>query len=106
MSRVSRTRAAALLAVAAALWPSPAQGRTAAFTGSGTSDWKGHRCGENYCAQGNILTGPEVVQAMTASFESSSGMLADRLLAALDAAQPAGGDARGDPEFKRLIGQP
>ena len=72
-----------------------AQGRTAAFTGSGTNDWKGHRCGENYCAQGNILTGPEVVQAMTASFESSSGALADRLLAALDAAQAAGGDARG-----------
>ena len=41
-----------------------AQGRTAAFTGAGANDWKGHRCGENYCAQGNILMGPAVVQAM------------------------------------------
>lgn len=72
-----------------------AQGRTAAWTGNGANDWKGHRCGTNYCAQGNILTGAEVVDAMVRSFESSSGPLAERLLAALDAAQAAGGDARG-----------
>ncbi|MCG8468436.1 MAG: DUF1028 domain-containing protein [Gemmatimonadetes bacterium] len=71
------------------------QGRTAAWTGDGASDWKGHACGKNYCAQGNILTGPEVVEAMAASFESSSGPLAERLMDALDAAQSAGGDARG-----------
>lgn len=71
------------------------QGRTAAWTGTGASDWKGHRCGVDYCAQGNILTGPEVVDAMAASFESSSGSLAERLMDALDAAQAAGGDARG-----------
>lgn len=71
------------------------EGRTAAWTGTGASDWKGHRCGVNYCAQGNILTGPEVVDAMAASFESSTGSLAERLMDALDAAQAAGGDARG-----------
>ena len=71
------------------------EGRTAAWTGTGASDWKGHRCGVNYCAQGNILTGPEVVAAMAASFESSTGTLAERLMDALDAAQAAGGDARG-----------
>ncbi|WP_419165407.1 DUF1028 domain-containing protein [Candidatus Palauibacter sp.] len=71
------------------------EGRTAAWTGTGASDWKGHRCGVNYCAQGNILTGPEVVAAMAASFESSTGTLAERLMDALDAAQTAGGDARG-----------
>ena len=71
------------------------QGRTAAWTGAGASDWKGHRCGVDYCAQGNILTGPEVVDAMAASFESSTGPLAERLMDALDAAQAAGGDARG-----------
>jgi uncharacterized Ntn-hydrolase superfamily protein len=71
------------------------QGRTAAWTGPGTSDWKGHHCGEGYCAQGNILAGPEVVQAMAESFEASSGPLAERLMDALDAAQAAGGDARG-----------
>jgi uncharacterized Ntn-hydrolase superfamily protein len=70
-------------------------GRTAAWTGQGASDWKGHRCGTNYCAQGNILVGPEVVQAIANSFESSSGPLAERMLAALDAGQAAGGDARG-----------
>ncbi len=70
-------------------------GRSAAWTGIGASDWKGHRCGVDYCAQGNILTGPEVVDAMAASFESSIGHLAERLLDALDAAQAAGGDARG-----------
>ncbi|WP_419939624.1 efflux transporter outer membrane subunit [Candidatus Palauibacter sp.] len=71
------------------------QGRTAAWTGTGASDWKGHRCGVDYCAQGNILTGPEVVDAMAASFEASAGPLAERLMEALDAAQEAGGDARG-----------
>ena len=71
------------------------QGRTAAWTGSGTSDWKGHKCGEDYCAQGNILMGSEVVDAMAVSFEASNGPLAERLLDALDAAQVAGGDARG-----------
>lgn len=70
-------------------------GRTAAWTGQATNDWKGHRCGMDYCAQGNILAGPEVVDAMVRSFESSSGPLAERLMDALDAAQAAGGDARG-----------
>ncbi len=70
-------------------------GRTAAWTGEGASDWKGHKCGADYCAQGNILTGPEVVEAMAASFEASGGPLAERLMDALDAAQAAGGDARG-----------
>lgn len=71
------------------------QGRTAAWTGPGASDWKGHRCGVDFCAQGNILAGPEVVDAMVRSFESTSGPLAERLMDALDAAQAAGGDARG-----------
>jgi uncharacterized Ntn-hydrolase superfamily protein len=71
------------------------QGRSAAWTGSGTNDWKGHHCGVDFCAQGNILAGPEVVAAIVRSFESSSGPLAERLMDALDAAQSAGGDARG-----------
>jgi uncharacterized Ntn-hydrolase superfamily protein len=71
------------------------QGRTAAWTGPSTNDWKGHKCGTNYCAQGNILTGAPVVEAMAKSFEASTGPLAERLMDALDAAQAAGGDARG-----------
>jgi uncharacterized Ntn-hydrolase superfamily protein len=83
-----------------------AQGRTAAWTGTGANDWKGHRCGVNHCAQGNILTGAEVVDAMVRSFESSTGPLAERLLAALDAAQAAGGDARGMQSAALVIAKP
>lgn len=71
------------------------QGQTAAWSGPGANDWKGHTCGVDYCAQGNILVGPDVVAAMVRSIASSSGPLGERLLAALDAAQAAGGDARG-----------
>ena len=83
-----------------------AQGRTAAFSGTGANDWKGHRCGTDFCAQGNILTGPEVVDAMVRSFEASRGPLAERLLDALDAAQAAGGDARGMQSGALMIVRP
>jgi uncharacterized Ntn-hydrolase superfamily protein len=82
------------------------QGRTAAWSGPETNDWKGHRCGPNYCAQGNILAGPAVVQAMVASFEASAGPLPERLMAALDAAQAAGGDARGMQSGAIVIARP
>lgn len=81
-------------------------GRTAAWTSPTISDWKGHRCGENYCAQGNTLAGPDVVEAMAHSFENSSGPLAVRLLDALDAAQAAGGDRRGMQSAALLILRP
>ena len=72
------------------------QGRTAAFTGSETSSWGGHRQGENYAAAGNILTGEAVIEAMAAAFEQSAEEeLAERLLRALEAGQQAGGDRRG-----------
>jgi uncharacterized Ntn-hydrolase superfamily protein len=71
------------------------QGRTATWNGPSTSDWKGSKCGVNYCAQGNTLAGPGVVSAMAKSFESSSGPLAERLLNALDAGEAEGGDKRG-----------
>lgn len=82
------------------------QGRTAAWTGPGANDWKGHKCGTNYCAQGNILVGAPVVEAMSKSFESSSGPLAERLMDALDAAQAAGGDARGAQSGAIVIVRP
>ena len=72
------------------------QGRTASWDGPGANDWKGHRCGASYCAQGNILAGPQVVDALAKTYESTSGRpLAERLMDALDDAQAAGGDARG-----------
>jgi len=79
------------------------QGRTAAFTGSGPGEWKGHKCGVNYCAQGNSLTGPGVIDAVVRSFETSSGPLADRLMSALEAGQAAGGDRRGKQEAYLII---
>ena len=82
------------------------QGRTAAWTSPTITDWKGHHCGVNYCAQGNTLAGPGVVEGMVKSFESSSGPLAERLLDALDAGQAAGGDKRGRQSAALLILKP
>lgn len=72
-------------------------GRAAQHTGSGPGAWAGHRSGPNYAAQGNVLVGPEVVDAVAQSFEASEGSnrhLADRLIEALMAGQVAGGDRR------------
>ena len=72
-------------------------GRGAQHTGSGTSPWAGHRAGLNYVTQGNLLVGPEVLAAVSASFEGTAGStrhLADRLIDALAAGHAAGGDAR------------
>ena len=72
-------------------------GRSAQHTGTGTSPWAGHRAGTNYVTQGNLLTGPEVLAAVAASFEGSAGAprhLADRLIDAIAAGHAAGGDAR------------
>lgn len=72
-----------------------AQGRAAAHTGSACYDWAGHVVGDGFTAQGNILTGGTVAQAMALAFQSASGELAERLLAALAAGDDAGGDSRG-----------
>ena len=72
-------------------------GRAAQHTGSGPGAWAGHRSGRNYAVQGNVLTGPEVVDAVAAAFEASEGSgrhLADRLIEALMAGQREGGDRR------------
>jgi len=72
-----------------------ADGRGATHTGGRCMNWAGGHAGPGYAVQGNILTGPEVVDAMAESFEASSGALADRLLLALAAGDAAGGDRRG-----------
>lgn len=83
-----------------------AEGRVRAYTGSGTSAWAGHIEGENFSAQGNILAGEAVVQAMAEAFESSTGPLALRLMDALDAGEAAGGDARGKQAGGVLVVKP
>lgn len=62
---------------------------------SANSNYWGGMSGRNYVCQGNTLTGREVVVAMGKAFEETKGSLADRLLAALVAADCAGGDHRG-----------
>ena len=57
--------------------------------------WAGGRTGAGYAVQGNILAGPDVVDAMAETYEAGSGDLADRLLLALAAGDAAGGDRRG-----------
>ncbi len=72
-----------------------ANGNAANYTGEECHDWAGAISGEHFTAQGNILTGEEVVRAMGSTFEKSEGELADRLLDALIAGQEKGGDKRG-----------
>jgi uncharacterized Ntn-hydrolase superfamily protein len=81
------------------------EGRSAAYTGAGCLDWAGHRTAENYAAQGNILVSKETVDAMTETFESTTGTLARRLIDCLHAAQAAGGDKRGQQSAALLIVQ-
>ena len=83
-----------------------ARGRVKAYTGSGTSDWAGHIEGENYSVQGNILAGEAVVREMARAFEAHEGLLAERFMAALDAGEAAGGDARGKQSGGILIVKP
>jgi uncharacterized Ntn-hydrolase superfamily protein len=71
------------------------QGRSATFSGAACMDWAGGRSGPCYAAQGNILAGPQVVDALVETFLATGGSLAERLLAALLAADRAGGDRRG-----------
>lgn len=83
-----------------------AQGRAAAFTGSSCYEWAGHVVGEHFCCQGNILAGPDVVNAMAETFRAARGPLAERLLAALAAGQAAGGDRRGQQSASLLVVTP
>jgi len=72
-----------------------AQGRVAAHTGAKDIQAAGHKVGVNYSVQANLMLNDSVWPSMSRAFESSKGDLADRMLAALDAAQAAGGDIRG-----------
>ena len=80
-------------------------GGSATFTGSGCFDWAGGTAGPCYAAQGNVLAGPQVVDALVASFTSTTGSLAERLTAALLAADRAGGDRRGRQSAAMIVRQ-
>jgi len=73
-----------------------AAGPGAAHTGAECTPWCGQITGPDHAVQGNMLTGPEVLDAMAAAFAGDPDLALDaRLLAALEAAQRAGGDRRG-----------
>ena len=79
------------------------QGRVAAHTGAGCIEAAGHHVGEGYSVQANMMLNDKVVPAMSMAFESTEGDLADRLMAALEAAQAVGGDIRGKQSAAMLI---
>jgi uncharacterized Ntn-hydrolase superfamily protein len=72
-----------------------AQGRVDAWTGKNDIQAAGHIVGKDFSVQANLMLNDKVWPAMARAFESAKGDLADRMLAALDAAQAVGGDIRG-----------
>lgn len=80
-----------------------AQGGAATFTGRECHAWAGGRTGRGYACQGNILAGAGVVDALAEVFETTSGPLAARLVAALAAGQAQGGDARGQQSAALVV---
>ena len=83
-----------------------ARGGVANWTGSKCLDWAGGEKGTDFVCQGNILAGPAVVAGMAKAYRETRGEMAERLLAALDAAQAAGGDKRGMQSASILVVRP
>ncbi|WP_370328178.1 DUF1028 domain-containing protein [Euzebya sp.] len=84
-----------------------ADGRAASHTGEACFAWRGHRVGPGFAIQGNVLVGPEVVDAMAEAFLAATARpLAHRLLAALEAGQAAGGEKRGMESAAVVVRQP
>lgn len=80
-----------------------AAGNIATHTGAGAIEAAGHRTGQGYSVQANLMLSPTVPDAMARAYERSDGDLAERLLAALEAAQAEGGDIRGKQSAAILV---
>ena len=80
-----------------------AQGRVAAYTGGRAIRAAGHHVGTAYSVQANLMEKATVWPAMSRAFESTKGDLAERLLAALEAAEREGGDIRGRQSAAILV---
>lgn len=80
-----------------------ASGAAGAFTGDLCIDHAGHHVGDGFTVQANMMASADVWPAMVAAYESASGPFAERLLAALYAAESAGGDARGGMSAALLV---
>lgn len=73
-----------------------ARGRIAAFTGEQCIDWCGHLVREDFSVAGNMLAGPQVIERTADAYEANRHLpFAERLIAALEAGEAAGGDKRG-----------
>ena len=72
-------------------------GRSAAFTGENCSDFKGHKIGNTYAIQGNILLGQSILDDMEEAFLTQYGTFEEKLMASLMAANVVGADTRCTP---------
>jgi uncharacterized Ntn-hydrolase superfamily protein len=81
-------------------------GSVAAFTGAECFEYAGDLQGDDYTVQGNILENRETIEAMGEAFESASGGLPERLIAALHAGNAAGGDKRGEQSAALYVAKP
>jgi uncharacterized Ntn-hydrolase superfamily protein len=80
-----------------------AQGRIAQHTGKQCIRYAGHLAGENFAVQANLMEAEGVPEAMAAAYRDAHGTLAQRMLAALEAAQALGGDLRGKQSAALLV---
>jgi len=80
-----------------------AEGRVAVHTGGRCIAEAGHRTGEGYSVQANLMDRDTVPDAMATAFEAAEGSLAERMLTALAAAEAEGGDIRGRQSAALLV---
>ncbi len=80
-----------------------AAGNVAAHTGERCIPEAGHHTGDGYSVQANMMLTDRVVPSMAKAFEKSTGSLAERMIAALEAAEKAGGDIRGKQSAAILV---
>lgn len=79
-------------------------GATAAHTGAACIEWCGHRAGAGFSVAGNMLAGPQVIEATAQAYEQNSRLpFAERLIEALAAGEAAGGDKRGKQAAALLV---
>lgn len=80
------------------------RGRGAAHTGGDCIDWCGHTLRDGFSVAGNMLAGPQVIQATADSYAAQAALpFAERLIAALAAGEAAGGDKRGKQAAALLV---
>jgi len=80
-----------------------AEGRVAVHTGKRCVECAGHKTGDGYSVQANLMLNDKVPAAMAEAFEEARGDLAERMMMALEAAQEVGGDIRGKQSAAMIV---